>query len=175
MKPRLALVILAVVASSLTGPMSAEPAVYGDPLLDRLVGAWVLRGEIAGKKTTHDVVGEWVLGHQYVRLHEVAREKDAKGNPAYEAIVLIGSGQPSHEYACFWLDSTGGGGLAPESIGYANRNGGEMPFVFWDGGGRISFRNTFSYDEKADSWAWLMDNVENGKAVAFGRVNLTRR
>ena len=174
MKPRLILAILAVVVCCFMRPVSAQPPGYADPLLDHLIGAWVLRGQIAGKDTTHDVVAEWVLGHEYVRLHEVAREKDGKGNAAYEAIVFIGSGRPSHEYACLWLDSTGGGGLAPEGIGHATRAGGEIPFVFLDGKGRISFKNTFAYDKTTDSWAWLMDNVSGGKAIPFGRVKLTR-
>jgi hypothetical protein len=168
------LAVLTFVACSSIRTASAEPPAYADPFLDRLVGTWVLRGEIAGKATTHDVVAGWVLGHQYVRVREVAREKDIKGKAAYEAIVFIGSGRPSHEYACLWLDSTGGGGLAPESIGYANPVGAEIPFVFWDVSGRISFRNTFAYDKTTDSWLWLMDNVESGKAVPFGRVKLTR-
>lgn len=174
MKPRLILAILAVVVCSFARPASAEPAVYADPLLDRLIGTWVLRGQIAGKDTTHDVVAEWVLGHEYVRLHEVAREKDGKGNAAYEAIVFIGSGKPSHDYACLWLDSTGGGGLVPEGFGHAKRAGEEIPFVFLDSSGRVSFKNTFAYDRSSDSWGWIMDNVVGGKATPFGRVKLTR-
>ena len=174
MKPRLILAILAVVVCSHTRAASAELPVHPDPLLDRLIGTWVLRGQIAGKETTHDVVAEWVLGREYVRLHEVAREKDGKGNAAYEAIVFIGSGRPSHEYAVLWLDSTGGGGLVPEGIGHASRAGGEIPFIFVDRGGEISFKNTFTYDKSTDSWAWIMDNVAGGKATPFGRVKLTR-
>ena len=56
----------------------AQPT-FQDPLLDHLIGTWVLQGSIAGRETTHDIVATWVLGHQYVRLHEVSREKDAKG------------------------------------------------------------------------------------------------
>jgi hypothetical protein len=174
MKPRLVVVILAVVACSFARPASAEVQALVDPLLDRLVGTWVLQGKIAGKETTHDVVAEWVLDHQYVRLHEVSREKDGKGNAAYEAIVFIGSGPPSHDYACLWLDSTGGGGLVPEGFGHAMRGDGEMPFVFLDSSGKISFKNTFAYDKSTDSWAWIMDNVVDGKAKPFGRVKLTR-
>jgi hypothetical protein len=174
MRPCLIPALLAVVVCSFTRPTSAESPVHPDPLLERLIGTWVLRGQIAGKDTTHDVIAEWVLDHEYVRLHEVAREKDSKGNAAYEAIVFIGSGRPSHDYACLWLDSTGGGGLAPEGIGHATRAGGEIPFVFLDGSGKISFKNTFAYDERTDSWAWIMDNVADGKSIPFGRVKLMR-
>jgi hypothetical protein len=174
MKPCLIFAILAVIACSFAQPAAGETPVYADALLDRLIGAWVLRGQIAGRDTTHDVVAEWVLGHEYVRLHETAREKDAKGNSAYEAIVFIGSGRPAHDYTCLWLDSTGGGGLVPEGFGHATRRGEEIPFVFLDGSGKISFKNTFAYDKTTDSWAWVMDNVADGKAIPFGRVKLTR-
>jgi hypothetical protein len=60
-----------------------------DSFLDHLVGKWVLRGELAHKQTTHDILAEWVLGHQYVRLHEISRETKTNGQPAYEAIVLL--------------------------------------------------------------------------------------
>src|ERR1700733_7172038 len=79
-----------------------------DPLLERLVGTWVLRGTIAGKQTTHDVVTEWVLGHQYLRIHERSREKDDKGQAQYEAIVLIGWDEAASEFQCLWLNTTGG-------------------------------------------------------------------
>jgi hypothetical protein len=34
-----------------------------DPLLDRLIGTWVLRGDIAHKPITHVVKVQWVLAH----------------------------------------------------------------------------------------------------------------
>ena len=71
-------------------PASAQQLTLQDPLLDHLVGKWVLRGTIEGRETTHDIIAEWVLGHQYVRLHEVSREKNAQSQAAYEAIVFIG-------------------------------------------------------------------------------------
>jgi hypothetical protein len=81
-----------------------QPAPVKDPLLERLVGAWVLRGTIAGKDTTHDIVAEWVLGRQYLRIHERSREKDGKGQAQYEAgtplrrsINVCGSIPPEEE------------------------------------------------------------------------------
>ena len=111
-------------------PASAQEPAFQDPLLDHLVGKWVLQGAIAGGKTTHDVEAEWVLGHQYVRLHEVSRETDAKGAAAYEATVFIGWDKRTSEYACLWLDSTGGGGLAPPVVGRARRSGDRIAFFF---------------------------------------------
>lgn len=58
-------------------------------LLDHLAGNWVLRGKIAGKQTTHDVQGHWILRHEYLELHEISREKNSQGEPAYEATILV--------------------------------------------------------------------------------------
>ena len=155
-------------------PASAQSQPTQDPLLDRLIGHWVLRGTIGGSETTHDVTFEWVLGHQYVRLHEVSREKDQKGQPAYEAMVFIGRDEPSGRYACLWLDSTGGGGLSARAIGYADRAGDELAFLFKIADGS-SFHTTFKYSKIADTWQWVMDGEEGGKLQPFARVTLTRK
>jgi hypothetical protein len=153
----------------------SQAAPVNDPLLERLAGTWVLRGTIAGQATTHDIVSEWVLGHEYLQIHELSREKDDKGKARYEAIVLIGWDAAAAEYQCLWLDSTGGGGLSAQAIGRAKRSGDAIPFLFKEPDGSISFNNTFSYDKGSDSWTWQMDNVRDGKAVPFGRVRLTRQ
>jgi hypothetical protein len=152
-----------------------SPATFQDALLDCLTGKWVLRGKIHGQETVHDISAEWVLGHQYLRIQEVSREKGAKGQAEYEAIVFIGWDQPTEQYTCLWLDSTGGGGLVPESFGHARRNGDELPFVFKDNDGSVGIVNTFSYDKGSDAWAWAIDNVQDGKATPFARVKLTRK
>ena len=159
----------------LAGFAFGQPAPVKDPLLESLTGAWVLRGTIAGRETTHDVVAEWVLGHQYLQIHEVSLERDGKGRPQYEAIVLVGWDAVSREYQCLWLDSTGGGGLAAQAIALGKRAGDTIPFLFRERDGTVSFNNTFAYDTAADSWTWRMDNVKDGKPVPFGRVRLTRR
>ena len=166
-----AIVVLCVLARSSVG----QAAAITDPVLERLAGTWVLRGTIAGKPTTHDVVAEWILGHEYLRIHETSREKDDKGRAQYEAVVLIGLDEASSEFQCLWLDTTGGGGLTAEAIGHGKRSGGQIPFLFRERDGSVSFDNTFSYDEANDTWSWRMDNVKNGKAVPFGRVTLTRQ
>ena len=145
-----------------------------DPLLDHLIGRWVLSGTIAGKKTTHDVSVEWVLKHGYARVHEISREKDPTGAPAYEAIVFISVDSNSGEYTCLWLDSTGSWGLTAEAFGRAKPKTNSIPFVFKNPDGSVSFENTFSYDPAANTWAWIMDNVEDGKHKPFGRVTLVK-
>jgi hypothetical protein len=66
-------------------PAQSLPA---DSLFDRLIGHWVLRGTIARQATVHDVTFEWLLGREYVQMHEVSRERAPNGSAAYEAVVL---------------------------------------------------------------------------------------
>lgn len=143
-------------------------------LLDRLTGSWVLQGTIAGEHTIHDVDATWVLNHEYVQLHEVSHEKNDSGGPAYEAIVYLSWDVKAQQYTCLWLDSTAGGGLSTEGIARASLAGDAIPLVF-----TISpsdqIRTTFSYDKTTDTWQWLIDNVENGRAQRFANVTLTRR
>ena len=151
-----------------------EAPAYRDSLLERLVGRWVLRGTIAEGQTTHDVTAEWVLGHQYVRLAEVSREKDARGRPAYEAIVFIGADPDGDGYACLWLDSTGGGGLKGEALGHAPHARDSLAFVFKSPDGS-RFHTTFVHRAGSDSWRWRMDAEAGGTLQPFARVTLTRR
>jgi hypothetical protein len=148
-------------------------ATFPQELLDHLAGRWVLQGTIAGKQTTHDIDADWVLKREYLRLHEVSREKDAKGDPAYEAIVLIGWDAKTGDYACLWLDSTEGGGLSAAGIAHGKQSGDSIPFLFGISA-TDSIRNTFAYNRSADTWKWLIDNETNGKTKRFADVTLSR-
>ena len=150
----------------------AQQAPVNSPFLDHLAGRWVLQGTIAGQDTTHDVNAEWVLEHHYLRIHEVSRQKNDKGEPQYQATIFIGWNEVTKQYACVWLDVYGG--LTSESIGLASPKENELLFVFKDDKGTVTFNNDFVYDGKANTWEWRMDNVENGVSKSFGRVKLTQ-
>lgn len=152
---------------------SAQESAPRDPLLDRTTGSWVLKGTIAGRETTHDIESDWVLNHEYVRIHETSREKNAQGRAAYEAIVFIEWDESSNEYACLWLDSTEGGGLSSQVIGHGKRSGNGIAFLFKSKAG--NFHTTFAYGKGTDTWRWIMDDEESGKLVPFARVKLTRK
>ncbi len=165
-------VFMAIVLLSF--PALAQQQTFQDPLLDHLAGEWVLRGTIAGKETTHDVACDWVLGHQYMRLQEVSREKNAAGQAEYEAIVFIGWDQALGEYACLWLDNTGGGGLVGQAIGHAGRGGDAIAFQFKGADGSV-FHNTFTYGKENGAWEWRMEGEAGGKLQPFALVKLTRK
>ena len=110
-----------------------------------------MNGTIAGKRTTHDVNVEWVLKREYLRFHEVSREKDAGGGPAYEAIVFLSWEVNKGEYSCLWMDNTGGGALSSDVIARARPAAGAIPLVFTKAGKEL-LHTTFRYDARADSW-----------------------
>lgn len=145
-----------------------------DGLLDRLTGSWLLEGSIDGQVVTHDVEARRVLESHYVQLHEVAREQDAAGRPAYEAIVYLEWEPDSGEYACLWLDTTGGGGIHSRVIGLARPRDNEIPLLF-EGPDGSRFHNTFAYDATEDAWRWVMDSERDGRLVPFARVTLRRK
>ena len=85
-----AILLKILVLLSLTPfPASAQHPIQ-DSLLGHMTGKWLLQGTVDGKETTHDIVAEWVLGHQYMQIDEVSREKNVDGKPVYDAIVFIG-------------------------------------------------------------------------------------
>jgi hypothetical protein len=153
---------------------AAQQLAPKDPLLDRLAGSWILRGTIAGHETTHDIEAEWVLGHAYLRLHEISREKNAQAQPAYEAIISIEWIEALKEYKCLWLDSTGGGGLAAP-MGTGERLNDSIGFVWRDQEKDSGVNTTFGYRKGTDSWSWVIDNIEGDKVTVFAHVKLTRK
>lgn len=154
--------------------INAQQTSFQDTLLNHMAGKWTLQGTIDGKETTHDIEASWVLAHQYFQLHEISHEKNANGEPEYEAIVYIGWDQPSGRYVCLWLDVTSGGGLSSTVYGYAEKSEDKLPFLFKGGDGSI-FHTTFTYDRAVGFWTWNMDGEENGKLQPFARVKLTRK
>jgi len=124
-----------------------------------------------------------VLNHEYLRFHETSREKNAQGQPAYEAIVFIEWDESSNQYSCLWLDSTTGGGLSAP-IAQGKRGNDEITFLFRDKDKDDKDKDkdkdsgvhtTFAYNKGADTWNWLIDNESAGKRTSFARVKLTRK
>ena len=162
------------VAACLTlgvGLAFGQQAAVHDQLLDHMTGNWVLQGTIMGQENTHDISAEWVLGHQFVRIHEVAREKNAQGLPDYEAMVFVGWDQPTGDYVCAWIDTYGG--RTPATFGRGKRDGNEIHFQFKDKTG--VFHTRFIYHQETSNWEWQMDSEEKGVTKPFARVKLTRK
>jgi hypothetical protein len=145
-----------------------------DSLFPRLVGHWVLRGTIGRQPTVHDVTFDWLLGREYVQMHEVSRERAPNGTPAYEAVVLFGRDPKTGAYACVWMDNTAAAAFAPAGTGRGTVTGDSISFLFQDAT-TMRFHTTFLYEPSKESWQWHMDNDSSGVRSPFARVTLTRR
>lgn len=169
-KHAIAVLVLLLSASASLDAQSLPP----DSVFDRLVGQWVMTGTISRQPVTHDVTFEWMLGREYVRMHEVSRERNADGSRAYEAVVLFGRDPTSGEYAALWMDNTAASAFDPAGIGHGSVTGDSIPFLFRYTA-TTSFHNTFVYDRAHDTWQMRMDNDSAGVRRPFARLSLTRR
>src|SRR6185503_2738263 len=120
-----------------------------EALLDKMTGRWVMTGTIGKKPTTHDVDVDWVLKREYIRIHEVSRDKDASGGISYEAWIYVVWDAKASEYAVMWLDNTAATNFAAEGIGHAKPDADRIPFIFKDADG-TGIRTTFAYDRAKD-------------------------
>jgi hypothetical protein len=145
-----------------------------DSLLDRMIGSWVMEGQIGRRAVTHDVECSWVLGREYVQIHEVSREKSPSGTPAYEAIIYVMWDPALKQFAALWLDNTAKAAFPEGGVGRARAAGDSIPFVFADTTSS-GIHNTFLYDRLTDSWQWRIDNIDRGVATPFARLTLWRR
>jgi hypothetical protein len=162
---------VAACVALVAGAACGQQPTFHDQLLDHLTGNWVMQGTMAGKETTHDIQAAWVLNHQYVLVHEVARDRNSQGLPSYEAMVFIGWDQSAAGYVCTWLDTFGG--MYDITIGHARRDGNEIHFIFQYKDN--TFHTRFIYHPEAGAWEWQMDSEEKGVMKPFARVKLTRK
>jgi hypothetical protein len=145
-----------------------------EALLDRMTGRWVMTGTIRNTPTTHDVDVDWVLKREYIRIHEVSRDKDASGGIGYEAWIYVVWDAKRSEYAVMWLDNTAATNFSADGIGHAKPDGDRIPFIFKDADGS-GIHTTFAYDRAKDTWSWTIDNLDkSGKSSPFARLTLTR-
>jgi hypothetical protein len=171
-------VLLALAFTCLTMQASqtqSQGSTAPEALLDAMVGHWVMTGTIARKPTTHDVDVDWVLKREYIRIHEVSRDKDAGGGPTYEAWIYIVWDAKTSEYAVMWLDNTAATSFSADGIGHAKPDGDRIPFIFKDADGS-GIHTTFAYDRPRDTWSWTIENVDtSGRSSPFAALTLTRK
>lgn len=160
--------LILIAAAGATAQMSPTD------VLDRLTGDWVMEGTIAKQHTIHDVRADWVLNREYIRFHEISRDKKPSGEPAYEAIVFFSWDVKPGRFTCMWLDSTEGGGLSAEGLAHGEPAGLSIPLVFTTSR-TDAIHTTFTYSRVSDSWSLTIDNVSNGKVSPFANLKLTRK
>jgi hypothetical protein len=152
--------LLALIASIvLIGqPLMAAEAADGpkvkfeDAFIDNLVGDWDLTRSVRGQTVKNRVRAEWVLHHQFLKLHMT----DVATPPEYEALLLIGYSHADQEYVIHWCDVWGG---KYSSLGRGKRDGDKIEFVFKDPDG--SFFNTFSWNAADHTWTFRMEGADS--------------
>ena len=132
-------------------PLDGPTQIFRDEFLDRLAGKWRLRGTLGGEPVDHSVQVDWVLNHQFLRLHEKAGAP-SKSGLLYEAVGFISRDNTSDRYVMHWIDVFGG--RWSETLGYGRREGNGIEFVFEYPDG--PFRSSFRWDPDAKSWHWLL-------------------
>ena len=146
-----------------------------DSLMDRMIGEWVMTGTIGQEPVTHDVYVDRILKRQYVRIHEISREKDTDGEPAYEAWIHIAWDEKNAEYVVMWLDNTATTNFAPEGVGHGKPDGDQIPFI-WKSADGSGIHNTFVYDRASDIWTWTIENLDDsGTKSLFARLRMKRK
>jgi hypothetical protein len=96
----------------------------------------------------NSVKAEWVLNHQFLRLHY----RDEATPPKYEAMVFIGYDNAGARYVVHWIDIFGG--HFSQTLGSGKREGNTIMFTFDYPDG--PFQNTFTFDPKEQTWTSLM-------------------
>ncbi len=166
--------LLIIVLATLSSPLclhAQSPVEWRDDLVDHLVGTWKLEAEIMGREAHHEVEAEWVLNHQFVRIHEKTEVGAPGSEKRYEAIWFLGYDPVSERYVLHLLDIFGG--RFSETLGYGVRDGNTIRFVFEYPDG--PFHTAFLWSPEKDTWQWLMTQKDkDGKWTTFGDLKLTR-
>jgi hypothetical protein len=124
-----------------------------------------------GRTADHNVEAEWVLNHQFLRIHEKDNTPASNGNVPYEAMILVGYDNTSERYVVHWNDVYGG--RFSETLGYGARVGDEIRFVFEYADG--PFHTTFRWNPETQRWKWLMKSRnKSGQWTDFADFTLTQ-
>lgn len=154
-----------------TGALDGPNHTFNDELLNQLAGKWKLTGTIARQRAEHVVDAEWVLNHQFLRIHEKAPGAGEGGRIPYEATAFVGYDYTSERYVVHWIDIFGG--RVSETLGYGKRNGNSVEFVFEYPDG--PFHTTFEWRPESSTWHWQMrQKNEAGQWVSFGDMTLAK-
>jgi len=147
------------------------PPEWHDDLVDHMAGAWTLTGPVMGHDAHHDLQAEWVLNHQFLRIHEKSAASAPASERRYEAIWFLGYDAVSERYVLHLLDVFGG--RYSESLGYGTRDGNAIRFVFEYPDG--PFHTTYRWSPETGAWQWLLEQKDkDGKWTQFADFKLTR-
>jgi hypothetical protein len=143
------LLALGATGASAQSTPAQHAAANGD-LLDQLVGAWRIVGQVHGRPAAYAAEGRRVLGGRFVELHMT----DVTMPPAYEARVFVGEDTTAGKVLVHWLDNFGAAFSVPAAAGTVS--GATIRFEFAYSSG--PFRDTFVYHRTAGSWTFRLES-----------------
>ena len=166
--------LLILVLVTLTSPLrlgAQSPGEWRDDLVDHMAGTWKQQGQVMGRDAHHAVEAEWVLNHQFLRIHEKTETGAPGSEQRYEAIWFLGYDPTSERYVLHLLDIFGV--RFSETLGYGVRDGNAIRFVFEYPDG--PFRTVFQWSPEKDTWQWVMTQKDkDGKWAPFADLKLAR-
>jgi len=168
-----ALAVLLFVLTLVVGNSGAQgpPPEWHDDLAEHMVGVWKLEGQVMGRPAHHEVQAEWVLNHQFLRIHEKTSASAPLLERRYEALWFVGYDSISDRYVVHLLDLFGA--RFSETLGYGSRDGNTIRFVFEYPDG--PFHTTYRWSPQPDTWQWLLEEKnKDGKWITFADLRLTR-
>jgi hypothetical protein len=167
--PALVFALLLTLASV---PSKAQaPVEWRDNLADHLSGAWKVEGQVMGREAHHEVNAEWVLNHQFLKIHEKTAATAPASEHRYEALWFLGYDTVSERYVLHLIDIFGG--RFSETLGYGVRSNNEIRFVFEYPDG--PFHSTFRWSQETATWQWLLEQKDkDGKWTTFADLKLSQ-
>jgi hypothetical protein len=153
--------LMLLVAANLSGE---QPPALKDPFLDQFVGDWRIERKMGSGRVAEDSLRvDWVLNHQFIRLHYGQGGASSK----YEAMVFIGFNDADKIYVCHWVDVFGGaysllgkGKMDPLML--------SIEFNFGD------ITNKFTFDPPTKTWTSFIRQQEKGEWKTFAEEKWTR-
>lgn len=124
-----------------------------------------------GRDAHHTLQAEWVLNHQFLRMHEQTSAAAPKDEHPYEAIWFLGYDAVSERYVLNLMDVFGT--RFSETLGYGVRDGNKIRFVFEYPDG--PFHTTYIWNPDSGIWEWLMEQKRSdGKWSSFADLTLVK-
>lgn len=167
MKSCLTLIFVLLFASVAFPQNVRQMPTFQDDLLDPLVGKWDATGTVHGRPSRQTFEAEWVLNHQFLRIHEKSVENVAGTNVPFEALLFIGYDKTSKRYVLHSMNVFGGG-RAGEFV-YGQRSGNEIKFEA-NFAGRQGYAR-FIWQPESKTWHYV-NGVENAKGESGVTVDL---
>ena len=133
--------------------LAAESAPLPEQVLERLVGSWKVTGTIRGQAISQTLTAKRILARRFVQLHFKGLKPMGKGEPPYEARVVMGWDPKAKRFVGHWMDVFGAG--ASEPVGHGQLQGQALVMVYPYPSSH--FRNTFRFDSKARQWRLLIE------------------